>query len=114
MTHSDGAIQNEVIVELKEILAEEFPLLITTYLQDANDRLFKLQSAIDTSDAPCIKAEAHSLKGSSINLGAVELAELLSKMETCGSTATLAEVPALLTAVQSEFSRAEHCLRSYL
>jgi len=63
------AINPHVITELKEILAEEFPVLVTTYLQDANGRLLRLQAAIERRDAPGVKMEAHSLKGSSINLG---------------------------------------------
>ena len=114
MTDSNDVIQKEVISELKEILADEFPMLVTTYLQDANERMDRLQSAIASDDAPNIKIEAHSLKGSSINLGATGLADLFAQMENCGANEELDGLSGLFTKIQSEFSVAEDFLKQQL
>ena len=114
MIKCDGVVQDDVIGELKDILTDEFPALVNAYIDDANDRLAKLQSAAGCANAAIIRAEAHSLKGSSINLGAKCLAELLGELEDCGSTGALAEVPELLVKIKDEFSRTQDCLRRYL
>lgn len=107
-------VQLEVLCELKDILEDEFPMLVTTYLDDANDRLQKLRSAIDGADATVVRAEAHSLKGSSINLGATSLASLCAEMENRGHSAELDDTPALFERIASEFSRTEEILRTQI
>ncbi len=107
-------IQEEIITELKEILAEEFPLLVSTYLEDANARITRLQSAISASDAANIRVEAHSLKGASSNLGVSGLAELCSRLEDCGANEELDGVDSLFSQIQTEFTAAEGCLKQHL
>ncbi len=41
----------------------------------------KIRSAVGSKDWPAMRREAHSLKGSSLNLGAMKLAEAAVKLE---------------------------------
>lgn len=113
MIDSNDVVKTETIVELKEILADDFSILVTSYLEDSQARIKKLQLAIQDADAAVIKAEAHSLKGSSLNLGARSLPELCSQLESCGNTESLEETPALFTKIEHEFLRVETALSQY-
>lgn len=113
MINENEVIQSETLKELKDILEDEFDVLVSSYLEDAQSRLDKLAAAIQQSDAAVIKAEAHSLKGSSLNLGASGLAELCSLLEKCGNTGELGEAVTLFAKTEAEFCKAKTVLESY-
>lgn len=71
----------EQLSELKEVLEDEFSVLITTYLQDAILRQQMITSAINAKDYDAARLAAHSLKGASANLGALMLAEICEHLE---------------------------------
>ena len=74
-------IDAEQLAELKEVLEDEFSVLIDTYLTDAQFRLQLIQNGINSHDYEAVRLAAHSLKGASANLGALLLAELCEKLE---------------------------------
>ena len=74
-------IDAEQLAELKEVLEDEFGVLISTYLTDAKFRLQLIQNGINSHDYEAVRLAAHSLKGASANLGAVILAQLCEKLE---------------------------------
>ncbi|MDO9177513.1 MAG: Hpt domain-containing protein [Agitococcus sp.] len=71
----------EQLSELKEVLEDEFSVLITTYLQDATLRQQMITAAINAKDYDAARLAAHSLKGASANLGALMLAEICEHLE---------------------------------
>ncbi|MBH1971877.1 Hpt domain-containing protein [Moraxellaceae bacterium AER2_44_116] len=71
----------EQLAELKEVLEDEFSVLITTYLQDAELRQQMITAAIQSKDYNEVRLAAHSLKGASANLGALMLAEVCEHLE---------------------------------
>lgn len=71
----------EQLSELKEVLEDEFSVLITTYLQDAELRQQMIAAAITVKDYDAVRLAAHSLKGASANLGALMLAEICEHLE---------------------------------
>ncbi|MFT6093556.1 MAG: HPt (histidine-containing phosphotransfer) domain-containing protein [Pseudohongiellaceae bacterium] len=113
MIDPSDVVKTETIVELKEILADDFSVLVTSYIEDAQARIKKLQIAIKDADAAVIKAEAHSLKGSSLNLGARSLPELCSLLESCGNTDSLEDTPALFSKIENEFLKVETVLSQH-
>jgi histidine phosphotransfer protein HptB len=74
-------IDTEQLAELKEVLEDEFGVLISTYLTDAKFRLQLIQNGINSQDYEAVRLAAHSLKGASANLGALILAQLCEKLE---------------------------------
>lgn len=74
-------IDAEQLAELKEVLEDEFSVLIDTYLTDAKFRLQLIENGINSQDYEAVRLAAHSLKGASANLGALMLAELCEKLE---------------------------------
>lgn len=69
------SIDLAVLKELKEIMEEDFDELILTFIADGQIQLDNLRKAIDASAADDIKRIAHTIKGSSANIGAMELSE---------------------------------------
>lgn len=67
--------------ELRDILEDEFPVLISTYIQDSSVRVNELNAAMTRGDADAVRKAAHILKGSSANLGLVYLADLCRIVE---------------------------------
>ncbi|WP_426152684.1 Hpt domain-containing protein [Pseudomonas sp. DC3000-4b1] len=68
----------DVLAKLEELMGEDFPLLVETYLKDSEHRLGQLMSA---TDPRVVREAAHSFKGSSSNMGALSLARLCGDLE---------------------------------
>lgn len=76
-THIDTA----TIDMLQEILEDGFPGLLDTYIDDSSAKIRSLKGALSDADADLVRRNAHSLKGSSSNLGANPMAELCLRVE---------------------------------
>lgn len=63
----------ETIEMLKVVMAEDFQLLLTTFLTDAPKRLVELRELLAVNDVAAMERPAHTLKGASGNLGAMAL-----------------------------------------
>lgn len=74
-------IDNEQLAELKEVLEDEFGILISTYLADAKLRLQLIEQGLQNQDYDAVRLAAHSLKGASANLGALLLAQICERLE---------------------------------
>jgi len=61
----------------RDVLSE----VIDLYFEQSNERLDELRQAVEAGDLPAVKQAAHSLRGSSSNLGAMPLAQYLGKLE---------------------------------
>ena len=58
--------------------------LLSTYLEDAPERIDKMQQAVDETNPEVLSDAAHALKSASANLGAKQLSGLCAKAETLG------------------------------
>jgi len=110
MTNSNTAVKTEMIAELKDILADDFNTLVDSFVEDAQRRLRKLKEGIAASDSDMIRTEAHSLKGSSLNLGAQLLPELCSQMENKGKSGDLEGCDIMFLKIESELAQVEAAL----
>lgn len=64
-----------------ENLLEE---LIVLFTKEAPSRMTQLRAAVQQGDAKSVMQMAHSLKGSSANLGASCMAGICNRLEQCG------------------------------
>lgn len=96
-------LDHEALAELKDVMEDEFSILIETYLQDSAERVRQLQHAFALRDADAFGRMAHSFKGSCINIGAPRLGELCMEAERMGRQGSLDGAPALLEAIAAEF-----------
>ncbi|GAB4535887.1 MAG: hypothetical protein Tsb0014_23220 [Pleurocapsa sp.] len=107
-----------VLESLCEMAGEEASLLLTeminTYLEDTEQRLQDIADAITQANAETIKQAAHSMKSSSANLGAMNLAQVCEQLEQLGRAQTIENTATLLTDARSQFALVEQDLRSFL
>ncbi len=59
--------------ELKDILGDGFTELVDTFLADAEKHVGYLEEFVCAGDLTALERPAHALKGSSANVGAMEL-----------------------------------------
>jgi HPt (histidine-containing phosphotransfer) domain-containing protein len=77
--------------------------LIDLYLVDAPRQMTVMRKAMAETDKPSLKRAAHSLKGSSANLGANQMAALCAELEHAEYANSLQSVGALVTRLEQEF-----------
>lgn len=103
-------LDEEALAELKDVMEDEFDVLIHTYISDSVDRLASIRDALEAGDAEALVKAAHSFKGSSINIGAPRLGVLCLEVENAGREKRLADAGPFLQEIDSEF----HQVRSML
>jgi histidine phosphotransfer protein HptB len=105
---------NEVVLgELRELLADNFNELISRYITDTQSRFDLLQQAVTDMDFKAIHYEAHGIKGSSRNMGANPLADIMDKLEALGREHNAHNVANLLEEAKAEYQRVVHGLAYY-
>lgn len=98
---------------LKQVMEDDFELLIDTFVLDSNDRIQTLHRVIKDNQADLIRRAAHSFKGSSSNIGAPRLASLCSALEKKVLTNNFDGLPDDLRAIEREFAQVEILLRTF-
>jgi len=99
-TYEEAQLEGEpdFVIELIDLYLEEVPRLFDS-----------LHTAIQSNDLTTAKRAAHSLRGSSGNLGVLQMALIADELEhlanPCGSAAT-----ELLQSLESEFQRVKEIL----
>ena len=86
--------------------------LIDLFLRDTPPRLAALKDAIREGDVQALSQNAHTLKGSSANLGATRLASLNAELHSQASDGSLEGAGRLLAQLDNEFERVRHLLES--
>lgn len=78
---TDIRIDPKVLQSLRLIMEGDFNALIEAYIRDAEEKLRGLRQSLQDNDLTSLGRAAHSLKGSSSNLGVVTLVELCGYLE---------------------------------
>jgi HPt (histidine-containing phosphotransfer) domain-containing protein len=106
----------ETLDSLKECADDDprfLPELIAAYLSDAEARLAEMRKIHAAGDAVALGRMAHTLKGSSLNLGADGLAGLMQVLERDGKRGVLPPGERLGEG-EAEFARVRTALAAYL
>lgn len=101
---SDVHVDSHVLATLREVMEDEFALLLDTFLTDSDERLRLLREAEAQDDASAMRMAAHSFKGSCSNMGAVLLAGLCKQLEDLARREQLDGVAPLLGHIEREFA----------
>ena len=80
------------------------------FLEDTPQRIAELDQSMATGDVGKFTRAAHSIKGSSANLGAMALRAVAEKLEQHARSQGLNGVAALVAQVKTEFARAQTAL----
>jgi len=113
MSLSQHGIDTTMLESLQSLLGANFDVLLSTYLNDSNKRIERLEAALETKDFSLINEEAHGLKGSSRNIGAVDLADVCEILETKGREQDQDGLEQLFASVQQKFAVLTEGLQQY-
>ncbi|HEX3728919.1 MAG TPA: Hpt domain-containing protein [Opitutaceae bacterium] len=81
------------------------------FLSDTPQRIAELEQSMATGDGTRFTRAAHSIKGSSANLGATALQEAAARLEHDSRQAPLPTLQPLVDSLKGEFERAKTELR---
>jgi HPt (histidine-containing phosphotransfer) domain-containing protein len=98
---ADTHLDRDVLSALQEVMEDEYPTLLDTFLADSEERLCVLRKA---EDAAQLVSTAHSFKGSSSNMGAIHLAELCHELEQRAKEKSLDGIEILIGEIGGEFA----------
>lgn len=108
------AVDADVLGALKEVMEDQFGVLVQTFLDDAQVRIEEISTSISGGDAEALRSAAHSFKGSCSNLGVLPLSEICQKLETMGREGSTDGAAELFEQAQTEFSRVSDVLTAEL
>jgi CheY-like chemotaxis protein/HPt (histidine-containing phosphotransfer) domain-containing protein len=91
----------QVVEELRDIMEEEFPAIIRGYVEHAPTLMQELDEGVAMADAGRLVRPAHSLKSSSANVGAKQLAELSQSVEHAAREGDFATAAAGVASLRS-------------
>jgi PAS domain S-box-containing protein len=111
---SDDLINFDRLAEITDGDTELECELIALYREDARDRLEELNQALDRDDVEALRSAAHTLKGSSGNMGAVAVAALAFTLEEAGAQADLSAAPQTLDHLRAIYAETDALFQSYL
>jgi HPt (histidine-containing phosphotransfer) domain-containing protein len=80
------------------------------FLEDTPLRIAELDESFEAGDVAKFARAAHSIKGSSANLGAVALRTVAEKLENEARTTGIRDLGGLVEQLRTEFTRAESAL----
>ena len=105
----------ERLREMGRTLGHDVPhRIIQLYLGDAPQRLANLRQSLTAGDVAAMEQAAHSLTGSSANLGALNFAGLCRDLEHRCQGALPPSAEQRLRALETEYERVEQAMRQLL
>ena len=113
---SDGALVWSLTADLREIAAADagmLPELVSLFIDDSTVRLRALTSACFRQDFTVVRAQAHSLKGSALQMGAASLASLCAALESAERPEPDQCGP-MMRAIDEEFVHVRLAMEEYL
>ncbi len=115
MPDTGNTLSEATLCDLREIGDPEFLQdLFLTYLDDARLKLASLKTTLSEHNAHEFGTLAHTLKGASGNIGALQLAEIAEDLQNMGYENHLDGADSLLEKLRDEFSRVETALKQEL
>lgn len=107
-------IDQQALATLKDVMEDDFPLLVHTFLQDSENRIKILQSLTASPDADVIRRTAHSFKGSCSNVGALLLASYCADLEKKGLNQQVDNIQQDIDRIIIEFEQVKTSLLNHL
>ena len=102
-----------VLEGLRDLGGEEMLReLVEMFLDEGQSRLATLRKALEEGDAQSVERVAHTLKGNSVNMGAVRMAALCAELEDVGASGDLSRGPELLERLKAEYERVHSALEA--
>jgi two-component system, sensor histidine kinase and response regulator len=113
-----GSVDISVLVGLRELQGEGEPdildELIELFLGEVPTQLKALREAAQTGEAQSVERIAHTLKGSSANMGALRMEALCAELEEAGRSEDLSAASGQISRLEEEFGRVRAVLEKDL
>ncbi|WP_263139286.1 Hpt domain-containing protein [Pseudomonas sp. RIT-PI-AD] len=100
----DVHLDDSVLAALQDVMEEEYPVLLDTYLLDSEERLRLLRESQRLGDMQALRLTAHSFKGSCSNMGAPLLASLCKELEEVARLEQAQDAPIWIERIEREFA----------
>ncbi|MCK7543450.1 Hpt domain-containing protein [Marinobacter bryozoorum] len=107
-------LDEEALAELRDVMEDEFDILIQTYINDSRERIQSLHQALSENDPDAFSRTAHSFKGSSINIGASRLGDLCLQVEKAGREGDLDAARQVMAPLETEFATVRRLMEDAL
>ena len=109
---SESHLDQSVLASLQDVMGDEYPVLLDTFLVDSDERLRCIHQALSGLDAQALRLAVHSFKGSCSNMGAPLLARLCKELEEEARRERQDEAPELVEQIEREFAIVRILLKS--
>jgi HPt (histidine-containing phosphotransfer) domain-containing protein len=110
---SGGVLDPEVLANLRDLGdAELLAELAEMFIDDATSRLGELWEAVGAGDAAGVERVAHTLKGSSGNMGAARMSAICAELQEVGASGDIERAPGLLGELEEEYGRVRPALEA--
>jgi len=113
-TASLPILDKATVVELRELMEEEFIDLMETFLRDLPTQLGKIHESFAAGDAETLWRTAHTLKAASGSIGAPRISELCRQLEIIGRDESLHLAAPLLDQLRVVAGETETALQAHL
>lgn len=97
---------------IQSLMGNDFNLLKDTYIHDNSSRIEDMSAYIRSRDFKSLRHHAHSIKSSSANIGAVEVADLAEKIENAALDEKIHEMDDLYQSIMKEFENVKKILNN--
>lgn len=105
-------INLEILNELKDIMEDDFDELISLFISDGQAQIDKLKNAIASSKTIDVRQIAHTLKGSSANIGMFDLSESCQALEDKAADALFEGADESLEKIINDFNEVKKTLEN--
>jgi PAS domain S-box-containing protein len=110
------SVDREILANVRDLQEDGEPDLLTElielYLEDSPVRIDAAKSAFTSGDAQAMALAAHTLKGSSGNLGAKRMAALAALLEQHGRAGSIENAAPILEQLEREFAAVQKTLEA--
>lgn len=114
MVNPADHVDIDSLAELKDIMEDEFDILIDTFVADSEAKIATLSEVIAAADAEELRKVAHSLKGSSSNVCAAQFSELARQLEHMGKEGTTDGAAEIYESLKQEFTSVVDTLKNHI
>jgi len=101
----NNIVDSTIIDSLKEIMGDAFGVLISTFVDDTGKLVHSLSELQKQNDLEVFTRNAHSIKSSSANLGALNLSSIAASLEAQGKAGDISNTTEELSNIVDEYEK---------
>lgn len=86
--------------------------VLSVFQSDSAERLQALRAASAAGDRETVRKQAHTLKGSSAQVGALAMSNICQRLESCAREASAQEIDDLIGKIEVDFAAVRQQMQS--